>query len=503
MYLVFIAMLALNIPAEVLDGFVLVNDKLQVTIENTVDRNNQMYTEMDEMYKSNPEKTQKWYNESQEVKQKTDSLFNYIQTLKLDIVVASDGKDADINDLKKKDNLDAATEIMLAPNKGQGEKLKLAIDHYRESIMKYIGDSEKSKLIETLLSTEPTARAKREGKNWQESSFEQMPTIAAVTFLSEIQSNVKQAEGEAMSSLLKNVDVSDLRVNQLNAYVIPESKIVMSGTEFKANIILAAVDTTQRPRIVVNGRELPKDRGDIYQIPSGAIGQHIVEGFIELMGRDGVAIKRPFKEEYTVIEPMATVAPLLMDVVYAGINNPISISVPGLPNNAISATAEGGALTPNGNTWNARPTAVGGKFIVNVSGKVNGTQRLIARKEFRIRQLPDPTAYIEYQDDKGVIKRFKGGTISRSAILNAGGIKASIDDGILNIGFTVLSFRTIFVDAMGNSVADVSEGTRFSARQLEQIRKVQRGKYFFIAGIRVKGPDGVERDINAIDLRVN
>lgn len=501
MYLVFIAMLALNIPAEVLDGFVLVNEKLQQTIEHNINRNNQMYAEMNASYERNPEKAKGSYDKAREVKQKTDSLFNYIQDLKVEIVKRTDGKNADINNIDRKDNLDAVSEVMLSPIDGQGKKLKEAIDGYRGDITSYIMNPEKEELIKNLLSTEVTERAKKENKNWVEASFGQMPTIAGVTYLSEIQSNVKQAENEALNSLIKNIDLSDFRVNELNAFVVPESKVVMRGTNYKADVILAAVDTTQRPRIVVNDREITNG---VLNLPTGGLGNQTLRGFIELMGHDGTSRKIDFTEQYTVIEPMATVAPLLMDVLYAGIDNEISISVPGVATQEVSASANGGSLTRKGNNWVARPTgAVGTKFTIAVSARVNGAQRTVANKEFRIRALPDPVAYIDYTDSKGSPKVFKQGTLSRSVLLNAGGIKASIDDGILNVPFQILSFRTLTVDAMGNAMPEVSNGASFSQRQIEQIRRQERGRYFFITGIRVKGPDGRERDIAPMEIRLN
>jgi gliding motility-associated protein GldM len=140
MYLVFIAMLALNVSTEVLDGFVLVNDNLQENIAVTAARNKQIYSDIDEAYATNPEKTRKGYDTSQDVRRKTDSLFNYIQNLKQEIAKKSDGADADIDNLKSKDNLNASSEVMISPVGGQGNKLKKALDEYRESILILISD---------------------------------------------------------------------------------------------------------------------------------------------------------------------------------------------------------------------------------------------------------------------------------------------------------------------------------------------------------------------------
>ena len=98
---------------------------------------------------------------------------------------------------------------------------------------------------------------------------------------------------------------------------------------------------------------------------------------------------------------------------------------------------------------------------------------------------------------------FKGGVVSKSTLMNADGIDAAIDDGILNIPFRVLNFRTIFFDSMGNAIPEVSNGNQFSARQKDQIRQLSRGKYFYISGVTAAGPDGTEREIAVMEIRIN
>jgi hypothetical protein len=120
-----------------------------------------------------------------------------------------------------------------------------------------------------------------------------------------------------------------------------------------------------------------------------------------------------------------------------------------------------------------------------------------------VRSLPDPTPFIEYRDTSGSTLMRKGGSIPKAALLQSDGLKAAIDDGILHVPFRVTGFRTILLDAMGNAIPEVSDGSLFSERQKEQIRRLTRGSYFYISGIRATGPDGREREIAVMELRVN
>ena len=73
-----------------------------------------------------------------------------------------------------------------------------------------------------------------------------MPAVAAVTMLTKLQNDIAQAESEALSNLIMQVDMDDVHMNEFGAYVIPNSRTIIRGGKYSAQIVLAAVDTTQR-----------------------------------------------------------------------------------------------------------------------------------------------------------------------------------------------------------------------------------------------------------------
>jgi len=148
--------------------------------------------------------------------------------------------------------------------------------------------------------------------------------------LTKIENDIRLSEGEALASLLQSVDMGDFRLNQLNAWLIPESETVLQGGSYNARVILAAEDTTSRPHIVVQGQTLKVADDGSFSLPAPRSGTFPVEGYVEMTGSDGSVIRRDFRSSYQVIEPMATVAPTLMNVLYAGIDNEVSISMPGV-----------------------------------------------------------------------------------------------------------------------------------------------------------------------------
>ena len=124
---------------------------------------------------------------------------------------------------------------------------------------------------------------------------------------------------------------------------------------------------------------------------------------------------------------------------------------------------------------------------------------------FRVRQLPDPTPFIEYLDGNGQKQRYRGGTsLSKQALMSAGGIVAAIDDGLLNINFRVISFETVFYDNMGNAIPMRSDGASFSQSQKEMFRNLGRGKRFYISHVKAIGPDNIERQLpTSLEVIIN
>ncbi len=507
MYIVLMAMLALNVSSDVLKGFSLVDESLDRSTTNSTSQNNAMYEELRYYYEKNPEKVAQWYEKAMSVKMRSDSLYDYVDYLKRRIVIEVDGDDGDVDDIQNKEDLEAASYVMLAPKRGEGQKLFDSVNSYRDYIIDLVQDTVQRQIINDNLSTDVPKREDTLTKNWQEYMFENVPVAAAVTLLTKLQNDIRYAEGEVIHTLMNNIDVGDLRVNQVNAYVIPNSQTVVRGGEFKANIILAAVDSTQKPNIYVGGKLLPSENNGSYSVLCNSIGDFTLNGYMELMQGDGTMLRRDFSQPYTVIEPTATVSATMMNVLYAGYDNPLSISVPGVANSKITASiANGnGSITRSGDGYIIKPATVGKDVVIAVNAQMNdGRTQNMGEYSFRVRQLPDPTPFIEYTD-KGTVQRYRGGRgLPKSVLMNTDGIIAAIDDGLLNIGFRVLGFETVFFDNMGNAVPEVSKSSSFTERQKEMFRRLSRGKRFYISRVKAIGPDGIERTLpTTLEVIVN
>lgn len=504
MYIMLLCMLALNVSSDVLGGFEMVEDSLLRSTQNSQAQNQSLYDDLTASYEQNPEKSGEWYARAQELKAMADSMYQYVDGLKWQIARKADGRDADIYHIKKQEDVNAPAFVMLPPTGHAGRQLAESMERFRTDITAMISDSLKQKVIMDNFSTEPSQKAKAQGLDWETSMFDNMPVSAVLTFFSKLQNDIRYAEGEVLHTLTSNIDVGDFRVNQIKAYVIPNSQNIVRGNAYRANIVLSAEDSTQRPHIFVNGQQLPLDKNGLYEIHTSSVGTFPVKGHIELQHGDGSVRTYTFDEQYTVVEPTATVSNTMMNVLYAGIENRLSISVPGVPDQQVSASVNNGTLRRAGNAWIATPTDINKECLVTVNAIMDGRSQNVARMPFRVRPLPEPRAFIEYKDESGVTRKYRGGTaFAKKNIMDAPGIIAALDDDLLDVNFTVLSFETLIYDSMGNTNVEVSQGAEFSARQKSQIRALGRGKRFFISRIRAVGPDKIEQTLSPMEIIIN
>ena len=114
MYIVLTAMLALNVSSDVLDGFTQVHEGLNRSNTNFDNRNASILRQLRTLAEMNPDKGGVWYDRAASVRARTAALYDLVDSLKLTIVREADGDDGDVDDIRRRDDLEAAAGGMLS-----------------------------------------------------------------------------------------------------------------------------------------------------------------------------------------------------------------------------------------------------------------------------------------------------------------------------------------------------------------------------------------------------
>ncbi|MEI6275018.1 MAG: gliding motility protein GldM [Prolixibacteraceae bacterium] len=496
MYLVLTAMLALNVDKSVVDAFAVVDKGFMKTIENFSNKNQSVYDHFNNAALENPQKAGELNRIVLQVKERTDTLYNYITRLKEIIVRKADGPKGRIDSIVVKEDLQYAEEVMMT--KGNGTLLKTAIEDYRQFIISKIDPKEIAIIssIEKSLDTSNPPGTEGSRPTWESSKFQGYPLIAVITLMSKIQSDIRNSESDLINYYYTKIDASSFKFNKLKALVIPKTDFVLLGDTYEAKVFISAIDTTAVPDIVVGGNRLPIIPGEnagTYRANCGTVGTFVWRGFINFKNPNGVVVQYPFEKEYQVAVPSMTVSPTKMNILYAGLANPVSISVPGFTPRDIIVTMTNGRIETTTSGFLAYPEKVGVQASISVSVKQDKTVKPIGSIPFRVKSVPKPVASVAGKNE---------GSISKNELLAEQGVFAEIPEFEFDMKFQVLSFM-VSTSQGGFMVDKATTGNRFSQEQKDLFGKLTRGSRLYIDNIIVKGDDGVTRSLAPISFKLN
>ncbi len=489
MYLVLTAMLALNVSADILNGFNMVDESLLKNIKTSELRNDNLHGDMEYLYEQNKEKVREWKLKADIVKMKSDSLCDLLQNVKKEIVAIADAEKADTtgNKVIKRDNIDVAAQWAGLSTGGEnGMKIKKAIEAYRDfAISMFPNDTTKKGIYNELFFTEDRVNQLGENVDWLNATFHNMPVIAVMTMMSKYQNDVRATEAEIINYFKAQTDASDFRVNKITAKLIPVSKHIMQGGSYQAEIALMAIDSTKAPIYYLGKNKLDSSA---VNIRCGSIGTFPIEGRIDLINGQGQTVSYPFSDEYTVGAPSATIANIDMNVVYKGYANRMEVSVPGVASDKLSVSCTGGTITRDGKNYICKPTA-NNTIKINVFAEIEGKRQSMGSGEFRVRILPDPVAFLKITDNSGNPRNYRPGgqyKAKRKEIMNATMV-AEYPDGLLKAKFTIKSFTMLVSDGRGGFSTSVSSGNKFSPQQKNLLGRIKAGSRVLFENIKVTG----------------
>ncbi|WP_096429151.1 type IX secretion system motor protein PorM/GldM [Labilibaculum antarcticum] len=497
MYLFLTAMLAINVSNEVLNAFTIIDNGLAKTIQTFEDKNESKYSEFENALDANPTKVQDSWDKANIIKSESNELSDLIDSLKHRIVKSADGIEYDMDNIESKDNLDVPAEIMIVL--GQGERLRKSIDTYRNLVLSQIAEKD-STLRRAILKTLNTEKPKKQTKgdpnySWESIQFSHTPLIGAITLLSKIQTDIRSTESDIVSYLFNQIEAESFKFNKLRAEVFSPSNYILKGDTYQAQVFLAAIDTTQNPKIVVDRRGAIttfKDGRGIYSAKADQVGEVKWGGIITYKSPSGIETPYEFESSYIVAEPNVVVSATKMNVFYVGVDNPVSVSAPGFSSDRVRATMNNGRLIKKGDAYVARPKVAFKNAKVLVEAQFEDGWRPLRTVDFRVKPIPDPIAKVA---------DLSGGKIKKNLLMAQTGVDAVMDNFDFDLKFKITAF-TVSTLVKGFTVDQESRSDMFSTEQLRMFRNLKRSQKVYIEDIRAVGPDGVTRNLPTISFRI-
>ena len=475
MYLVFIAMLAMNMSKEVLSAFGYTNQKLEQNNTSTANKNKAAYTNLSIKASEQSEKFGALNEKAEKIKTYSSEFYAYLENLKTKMLSEIEDK-TDYESMDKIDWLDA----YFFKGDGytpKGKEFLVNINGYRDNLIKLGLKAEFVSIIKSRFNTDDVKRGKKKTQQFLRARYEGFPMVASLTNFTQIQTDIRTTESDIISDLLGGQLESEVSMTNYNGIVKLEKNAYYPGDKVTGTVVLGREDPNLQPsRVVLNGKAYDNyTNGAVnLDLKANSVGDKDINGIIYFM-EDGEEVPVSFNTTYSVISKpnSAVVAADKMNVVYRGIENPLTISIPGIATNLVKASAVG-LRQVKGSSYVLKPKEGKEKEItIIVRGNLPDGTPIKTSKKFRVKDIPAA---------QGVIRgEFGKISLPGSSVANIS-LGAGLPDFLFDLKLVVTSFK---VSVPGEFAVDV-KGAKMSPAAKNLVSKARKGDLISIYDIKAK-----------------
>jgi len=553
MYLVLMALLAMNVSKEVLNSFIIINGAIENTNEAFGRKNQATFAVISNQKSQSPNDNQleQVYNSAKSVLDAGNALNDSIDALKrfliyktekaenedAYVVAKSDGAATtyspevdslfSIKKVEAKDNYDIPTGVMIGSDPANLKEgaftatdLRKKLEDFSNTVMGTIPsrlqDSFRPQATFDFSDIVIDNAGKKEP--WEMANFYHVPLAAVITNLSRLQSEINTMQSAALNVLLSEISAADFKFDVVKAKVIANSNYVTLGDSFKADVIVAAYSTSENPLLQVGdvdslgkassewevqnpvdeSRISVKDGVAHYAYKPTSEGEVTWGGLIVLKDPLTGELTKKYAFEHTFIaaKPSTVVSPTKMNVVYRGLDNPVEVSVSGYAATRIEASTTNGSLTKvSPGKYTLKP-GKGKECTVSVTVKDDkgGSKRIGEGFKFRVKNVPKPEPY--YAGVTG------SGKVGKARLQVASKVTAKLEDfDFEGVNYKVVGFDFV-ANVGGRFIRETSKSGNLSSKMKNIAKGQKKGDRIIIENIFAVGPDGTKKSIGNIILEV-
>ncbi|WP_299253429.1 gliding motility protein GldM [uncultured Lacinutrix sp.] len=476
MYLVFIAMMAMNMSKEVLSAFGLMEAKFSTSNTDTSERNAALLADLEKKGEEKPEEFQVPATKAKQISIASQKFYDYLESLKNELIKKGEYKiDPETGKLpfEAMDKTDILDEMWFTGDRlsKPGEAVMAKIEAYKAEVSDILGkDVKASKALKSFQDLFDTSKQKnKDGKqiDWLDYHFKGFPAIASFTKLTAIQNDVKVTEANLMNYYLGNVLTDAVSLNKYQAIILADKSAFFAGEKFQGKVVIGKYAKVAPTKLNVQGKEIDLSKAidstgaATLDFNVGNVGEHDIKGKFTFL-EDGKPLEIDIKGNYVVVPRpnSATISADKMNVVYRGVSNPMTISFAGVPDNKVSASGSGLSKAGKAGKYNMVPSS-GKEVTINVSATLDDGSKASDKAVFRIKDIPKPT---------GQMAGKESGRLPRANVA-AGTVKAVLLDFDFDLPLTVTGFK---VKVPGQPSITVS-GNKMNGQAKAAINKARRG----------------------------
>ena len=473
MYLVFIAMLALNMTKEVLSAFGSINEKLDRANISYVSKNSAALQVLKDKAGENDE-----FRAASETAQAANDLtkaYNDYLARQKELLLSEFEDKTDYETMDQSAFLDAlyyeGGKITEA-----GQEFLTQMDTYRNGMLALLGDSNPTLTAQINSDFSTADIPNRDGieVNYLVKNYITFPLVSSLTKMTQIQNDINTLENELLSTLLSGNLKALAKMDNYETVMTTSKGAYYTGSTFDGMLSLGRVDASTKPARVelkVDGKDIKDTQYEydggrvVLKVGTGSVGDHTITGKLVYL-QDGNEVEVLVDKKFTTINKPnnATIAADKMNVVYRGVSNPMTITFAGIQDNKIRANASGLSKV-KGSSYMMNP-GTGREVTINVSGTLPDGDPVRDSATFRIKDIPRPTGTIRGEDGDGGCVRMQRQGLVKSSI----GAALQDFDFDLKLNVTGFSFKV-----SGQPTIKVN-GRKLNTQASNALKRAKRGE---------------------------
>ena len=473
MYLVFIAMLALNMSKEVLSAFGSINEKLDRANTSYASKNSLALAEISKKADENDE-----FKAAAATANAADQLsktYNDYIALQKEMLLSEVEDNTDYETMDTSGYLDALYYEGGTMTEA-GQEFLNQMDTYRNGMVALLGDSNPT--LTNQLNNDFSSADITDGegvvKDYISYNYVAFPMVSSLTKMTQIQNDIKSVENELLSTLLSGNLKQLAKLDNYETVMTTSKGAYYTGSTFDGMLSLGRVDASTIParvELLVDGKEVKDNQFEydggkvVLKVGTGSVGDHKITGKLVYM-QDGNEVEVLVDKKFTTINKPnnATIAADKMNVVYRGVTNPMTITFAGIQDNKIRANAAG--LTRVKGSAYAMNPGTGREVTINVSGTLPDGDPVRDSATFRIKDIPRPTGTIRGEDGDGGCVRMQRQGLEKSSV----GAALQDFDFDLKLNVTGFSFKV-----SGQPTIKVN-GRKLNSQASGALKRAKRGE---------------------------
>jgi hypothetical protein len=575
MYLVLMALLAMNVSKTLLKAFGLVDESLKLANTTQQEKISNALSDISVTFErdSTKEAVRNIYFTSKAISQYAKDIKEDISSLKEELITMSGGYDdgssfEGVPMLVECKNSDFALQLLEV--RGDGPKLRVALNDTRKRWLETIAEMEGmeyGKDPDSIILQKAGVRVMDElpefitvdGSKvpWHINMVQGLPMAAVMPTLTQLENGLLSSEIEILSYLKSKVGIDELRVDRVAPLIIPFSNYISPSDNYSADIFISAWNSTQKPSVFVGdikpeikekygiidsitnelvgykkiviyegqdvwpliGKDprgvdsttVAESKGEYaeqlktneegrghFETGSGGIGMKTYEGAIMLKKPNGDMECYLYDQNYGAQYQVASkadpvVSAMAMNVMYVGVDNPVSVSVPGYKPEDVQPSLGGSGSIKKGRyekkeCYIARVSKAGQKIRVNLSlTERDGKKTQVKGPEFRVKRVPDPVFTLG--------NKYKGGKIPASKFRIQKGIVPKLENFDFKFRYKTQSFELVYIPKGRDAIVVKGAGQAFQKSVIKYIKLAKPKDNYFFSNTKVKGDDNSVRKL--------